>query len=266
MVKKRNKKRFPFKAKNYKSFQAHYVDIKLYKGDCKSIMSDMVLKGVKFDLIVTDPPYDIKNVKAGNNSKLSSSITKSHKKLKDDDINSSIVYEEILPLLYKLQDNINIYIWCNKSQIPEYLNYYVTEKGCSFDIIKWVKTNAVPTFNNKYLSDTEYCLYFRKGGLCNPANYSDASTLFQAPINSQDKKMFGGHPTIKPKKIIDRIIKNSTEAGHSVFDPYMGSGTTGVLAMENDCSFSGIDILEKYFRMSYNRIHLERTDNWFQDV
>ena len=227
-------------------------------------MSSMVDESMKFDLIVTDPPYDIKNITAGSNSQLSSSITKSLKDLDRDNIVSSIDYNIILPLLTKLQDKINIYIWCNKSQIPFYLDYYVTKLGCSFDIIKWVKTNAMPTYNNKYLSDTEYCLYFRKGGYCNPQTYEDASTLFRESINSQDKKMFGDHPTIKPKEIIRRLIRNSTKEGFTIFDPYMGSGTTGVVSMEEGLSFTGIDISPKYFKMSKDRIHLERTDNWFQ--
>ena len=40
------------------------------------------------------------------------------------------------------------------------------------DIIIWNKTNALPLFNNKYLSDKEYCLYFRKGEYCSPKSVS----------------------------------------------------------------------------------------------
>lgn len=47
----------------------------------------------------------------------------------------------------------------------------------------------MPTYNNKYLTDKEYCLYFRKGGYCNPQNYYDAKTVWELPINIKDKKL-----------------------------------------------------------------------------
>ena len=59
---------------------------------------------------------------------------------------------------------INIYLWCNKAQIPQYFNFYVNDLKCRFDILCWHKTNAIPTYSNKYLSDTEYLLYFHKNG------------------------------------------------------------------------------------------------------
>jgi len=152
-----------------------------------------------------------------------------------------------------LQDNINIYIWCNKEQIPKYLEYYVSKLGCSFDIIKWVKTNPVPTYNNKYMSDTEYCLYFRKAGFCKPQNYKDGSTLFTHPINKKDKNLYN-HPTIKPIEIIDRLIRNSSKEGDLIFDPFMGSGTTGVSALKHNRRFIGCEIDKDYFNGSLQRI------------
>ena len=68
----------------------------------------------------------------------------------------------VLPELIRVMKRINCYIWCNKAQIPGYLNFFVDGLGCSFDMIVWWKTNPPPTFHNKYLSDKEYCLYFRK--------------------------------------------------------------------------------------------------------
>jgi hypothetical protein len=68
----------------------------------------------------------------------------------------------VLPELIRVMKRINCYIWCNKAQIPGCLNFFVDKLGCSFDMIVWWKMNPPPTFYNKYLSDKEYCLYFRK--------------------------------------------------------------------------------------------------------
>ena len=68
------------------------------------------------------------------------------------------ILEEILRVLKK----VNLYIFCNGEQIPFYIRFFVLERKCKMDIIIWNKTNALPLFNNKYLSDKEYCLYFVK--------------------------------------------------------------------------------------------------------
>ena len=112
--------------------------------------------------------------------------------------------EEILRVLKK----VNLYIFCNGEQIPFYIRFFVLERKCKMDIIIWNKTNALPLFNNKYLSDKEYCLYFRKGGYCSPKSYEDAKTIFLYSINIKDKKKCK-HPTIKPESLIRKLIRNS---------------------------------------------------------
>ena len=172
-------------------------------GDCLDIMKELPDKCI--DLVLTDPPYLYKNLVGGSDSQLSKRITKSFKELENikDGISLDFCNEII-----RLQKKINAYIWCSKEQIIDYLDFFVTKHKCSFDIILWHKTNAIPTFNNKYLTDKEYCLYFRKGGYCMPKSYNEASTIFYEPINITDKNKFN-HPTIKPLKIFEKLIKNS---------------------------------------------------------
>ena len=148
---------------------------------------------------------------------------------------------------------INCYIWCNKAQIPEYLNYFVRELDCSFDIIIWWKTNPPPTFHNKYLSDKEYCLYFRKGGYCQPTSYETAKTVYYQPLNTLDKKEYP-HPTIKPLNIIRNLIANSSKPGDIILDPFMGSGTTAVACMELGRKYIGFEINQAYFDVAQKRI------------
>lgn len=149
---------------------------------------------------------------------------------------------------------INIYFWCNKKQIPEYFDFWVTKHKCTFDILCWHKTNALPTYSNKYLSDTEYLLYFRKGkGKCFPNSYDDAKTFYIAPINHKDKKIYG-HPTIKPLPFTEPLIRNSTKENQIVLDPFMGSGTTGVAALKNNRKFVGVELNDTYFDITKKRI------------
>jgi site-specific DNA-methyltransferase (adenine-specific) len=222
-------------------------------------MDKMIKEGRKVDLIVTDPPYDIKNTNSGSKTKLSKRIQSQQDALVELDITKSIDYSTICSKFLKLQDKVNMYIWCNKAQIPFYLDFFVTSNECSFDIIKWVKTNPVPAYNNKYVTDTEYCLYFRKGGLCMPSNMDDAKTLYTSPINKKDKDKYG-HPTIKPLPIIKKLIRNSTKEGDVVFDPFMGSGTTGEASKEEKRGFIGVELTKKYYEIAKERINRSQTD------
>ena len=205
------------------------------------------------DLIVIDPPYLIENTKAGGNSDLSKSIQLMNNELDDCKITQSID-TKILEEFVRVLKNINIYIWCNHKQIPMYLDFFVNKHNCAFDIIIWNKTNAAPLFFNKYLTDKEYCLYFRKNGYCNPQSYEDAKTVYYQPINIKDKDKFN-HPTIKPINIIKTIIKNSSKSNDIVADFFMGSGTTCVAAKDTGRHYIGFEIEPKWFKISQDRLN-----------
>lgn len=197
---------------------------KIINADCMDILKQLPDKCI--DLVLTDPPYLIKNTKAGNKSSFAKSIQNMNDEIKEAGLVDGVSLEFCEQIL-RIQDKINAYIWCNKGQIIDYLNFFVSDNKCSYEILCWQKQNAMPTFNNKYLTDKEYCLYFRKGGYCMPERYEDAKTIFVEPINIIDKKQFG-HPTIKPLKIFEKLVKNSTKEGELVLDCFSGSGTTAV--------------------------------------
>ena len=69
-----------------------------------------------------------------------------------------------------------------------------------------------------------------------------------------DEKKFGRHPTQKPLALLERIITASTKEGDVIFDPFMGSGTTGVAAVKLRRSFVGIDNTEEYCELAKRRI------------
>lgn len=65
------------------------------------------------------------------------------------------------------------------------------------------------------------------------------------------------HPTEKPVTLLDRIVKIASNPGDSVLDPFMGSGTTGVVAQSLGRNFLGFEIDADYFRMAVKRIRAE---------
>lgn len=229
---------------------------KLIQGDCLEVMKNIPDNSV--DLIATDPPYLISATNGGGTINKIKKLNKSLADLKKVDITQGYDIELFGNEFLRIMKEINIYFWCNKTQIPDYFNFYVNKHKCKFDIICWHKTNALPTYSNKYLSDTEYLLYFKKGkGKCFPQSYEDAKTYYVAPINHKDKREYG-HPTIKPLDITEKILRNSSKEGQLVLDPFMGSGTTGVACLNTNRKFIGIELDENYFNIAKNRI--ENTD------
>ena len=226
--------------------------IDLRQGDCLELMKDIPDKTI--DLIVTDPPYNVSATNDGGTINKVKKLNKSLKDLVETNITNGYDIETLGEEFMRVMKEPNIYLWCNKTQIPEYFKFYVEKYKCKFDILCWHKNNALPTYSNKYLSDTEYLLYFRKGkGKCFPKSYEDAKTYYIAPINHKDKKKYK-HPTIKPLDITEKVIKNSSKENDIILDPFMGSGTTGVACKQLNRNFIGIELLEEYYNIAKERI------------
>lgn len=230
-------------------------NITLYNADCMDVIK--TIQDSSIDLIVTDPPYLIPQINSGgsiNNSSMR--FNERLQCLKDNtDITLGYDIDKFADEVERIQGgNINAYFWCNKAQLLDYFKSYVDRLKCKFDILTWVKSNPIPNMSNKYLTDTEYCLYFHKGkGRMYPETYDDARTCWFEPINAKDKQRYQ-HPTCKPLKIIDILVRNSSSEGDTVLDPFMGSGTTGVSCLERNRKFIGIEIDETYFSIALKRI------------
>jgi len=66
--------------------------------------------------------------------------------------------------------------------------------------------------------------------------------------------VYTGHPSQKPIRLLTNIVENYTKEGGIIFDPFMGSGTTGVACAELGRKFIGIEIDEDYFEIAKKRI------------
>lgn len=210
------------------------------------------------DLIITDPPYEIETEGSKKNN-ISKTFANCNNELKNvcEGVDS-LIFDEFMRIMKKP----NIYIWCNKKQIPDYLDYFVKKHNCSFEIMTWLKSNPTPLCGGNYLIDKEFCLYFRKGVKLN-TTFDSAWTYWITPKNKLDKDMFL-HPTIKPLSIIKTLIKNSSDNGGLVADFFMGSGTTAVACQELGRNFIGSEISQKWCDIANGRLsglNAEQTKN-----
>lgn len=82
-------------------------------------------------------------------------------------------------------------------------------------------------------------------------------TVWQVPLS----KFRGAHFAVFPEKLIEPCILSSTPRGGVVLDPFFGSGTTGVVALNHARRFIGIEISPDYCEMAHNRIIKGRGNN-----
>lgn len=242
---------------------------KIHLGDAYELIKEIPDKSI--DLVYIDIPYDLEGngggsfgskkrdyhkeyEKVSENTNVSKS---SQRKAKNNDNIKEIAFGidySILDDLVRVMKKIHIYIWCSKKQIPLLLNYFLG-KGCYWDLFVWHKTNPIPTCNNKYLSDTEYCLIFREDGTnVNNGTYRTKAKYYISEINKKDKELFY-HPTIKPLEMVKNHIINSTCENDIVLDCFMGSGTTAVACKELNRQFIGFEIDEKWHKIANERLN-----------
>ena len=70
-----------------------------------------------------------------------------------------------------------------------------------------------------------------------------------------------GHPAPFPVELPKRLIELYTFAGDLVLDPFIGSGTTAVAAVESDRHYVGFDLSPEYLEIAERRIHEGRIGN-----
>lgn len=160
--------------------------------------------------------------------------------------------DEILDEMCRVMKKINCYIWCSQKQLLHLIQYFENKK-CNWNIITWHKTNPVPACGNKYLTDTEFCLFFREKGIKVYGNYRTKFTFYVTPLNQKDKKKYG-HPTVKPQDIIENLIINSSNENDIVLDPFSGSGTALVAAKKLNRQYIGFELEEKYVDVTNERL------------
>jgi DNA modification methylase len=245
---------------------------KIHLGDSYELIKEIPDNSV--DLVIIDPPYEIvgggsggcfgtqhrdyhgeyKKLGRDEHKREGLRISANFNKLKE---NLNVICAgfdySLLDELDRLMTRINIYIWCNKNQVSSLMKHY-EDLGCNVDLLVWLKTNPIPTANNKYLSDLEYCVFARENNTPLNGTYETKSKAWVSPANIDDKALYD-HPTIKPLERIKHFIINSSQPDDIVLDCFSGSGTTCVAAKELGRRFIGIEIDANYHKISVDRLN-----------
>lgn len=210
------------------------MTFQLILGDCIQKMKEIPDGSV--DCVITDIPY-------GEVNRASSGIRKLDKGLAD--IVNFDLREMTLGMIQKTKGSV--YIFCGIEQISEIRGIMVDE-DFSTRLCVWEKTNPTP-LNGEYLwlSSIEACVFGRRKNSVFNQNCKSCVWRFK----TEESKV---HPTQKPVPLFEYLIHSSSDEGDTIFDPFMGSGTTGVACVHTGRNFIGIELDPDYFKIARRRI------------
>jgi site-specific DNA-methyltransferase (adenine-specific) len=229
---------------------------KVICGDCINVMQSMPKETI--DLIVTSPPYNIKN-STGNGLKNGKGGKWQNAQL----INGYSNYGDCIPHeqyvqwqrkcieeMLRLLRNDGAIFYNHKRRVQNGLlqdRQDIVEGFPVRQIIIWKRKGGI-NFNSGYFLPTYEVIYLiakKDFKLAPKANaYGDVWEFMQENKNT--------HPAPFPVELVDRIV-SSTHAS-IVFDPFMGSGTTAISALKFNRNYVGIEISSEYCIKAEKRI------------
>lgn len=188
--------------------------------------------GVKCDLLLTDPPYNV-DYSSKDYGWDKASKTRKYNQISNDKMTPDEFYEFLLSVFKNAKDNLktgaSFYIWFSDLATVEF-NNAANEAGLLVkETLIWEKNNIV-LGRQDYQHKHEPCLY----GWVEGGSHSWYSDRKQTTVMHFDKPQRSDlPPTMKPVALFDYQIKNSTKSGDTVLDLFGGSGTT-IMACEQD--------------------------------
>lgn len=223
---------------------------KLYHGDALEI-----LPKVRAHLIVTDPPYKLTS--GGPDGEMGGCFSRTEYDNKGGIVDCDIDWPDFMPLCFNaLYGPAHAYFMANNRHVQGMLNAAESAGFHFHNLLVWDKISATP--NRWYMKNCEFVGFFKKGQAFF-INDCSAKQLISCPqVDVSD------HPTEKPVALMQYYIEQSSVRGQIVLDPFMGSGSTGVAAVQSGMQFIGIEKDEDHFKTAAKRIkfayenHMER--------
>ena len=196
------------------------------------------------DLLITDPAYESleKHRAIGTTTRLK------HSKSSSNDwftIFPNDRFRELFSEAFRvLKRNTHFYLLCDAETMfvakPE-----AEQAGFRFwKPLVWDKCSIGMGYH--YRARYEFILFFEKGK--RRLNNLGIADIIAVP------RVRGGYPAEKPPEVAEVLIRQSTEPGHVVADPFMGSGSVGVAALRQGRRFLGNDLNPEAVRIAAQRL------------
>ncbi len=212
------------------------MSYEIYNEDCLEGMKRIPDGSV--DLIVTDPPYCVGCTSNGIRGTYS-------------DLNLLRPFFEGLFAEWQRTVKIGgqVYVntdWRTYPFLYPIMQKYLTIRNCIVWDYQWLKAG------NWYRHTHEFIIFATNGAVKRTFSPSETDIWkCRCVINIGQQK---NHPAEKPVELCERMIKNSSSEGGTVLDCFMGSGSTGVAAVNTGRNFIGFELEQKFFDIAQNRI------------
>ena len=238
------------------------MSYKLYQGDCLEVMDELIEKGVKVDMILTDLPYGTTKLKWDSPVNLELFWGKINKLANP---NTPICLFSAQPFTTTLiQSNIENYKydWIWQKTRPSLFQHANKRPMKDHEFIN-VFYKKQPVYNLVNLIDKEKPTNnYRKNKMgkfledgCKNKQQIQTKTGYNRQILKYSLHNVGLlHPCQKPVELLEFLIKTYTNENMIVLDCCMGSGSTGVACINTNRKFIGIELNEKYFNIAKNRL------------
>lgn len=193
--------------------------VTLYLGDCREVLPTLG----RVDAIVTDPPYGM-------------SFRSNHRAVRHSAINNDGT-TELLQWCCNIEADHSKYIFCrwdNLQDVPK-------PRSC----VTWVKNNwSMGDLDHEHARQTEVCLFYP--GINHFFPNGRPQDVIYAPRTGNEN-----HPTEKPVQLMSAV---STWTSGIIIDPFCGSGSTLVAAVQNGRDCIGIENDPEHFETSIRRV------------
>lgn len=238
--------------KAYNTDRIEKDNYQIIHGNSYTIAKELQQNNIKVDHIITDPPYNISqdnNFSTMKHPRKGVDFGKWDKKFD--------LYSWIDNYTKLLKSNGSMIIFCSYRFISHIIDKLELNDMIVKDVLIWKKTNPMPrNIDRRYVQDTEFAVWAVKKNakwvFNKPENKSYLRSCFETPTVSGKERTI--HPTQKSLKLMEEIIKIHTNENDVVLDPFMGSGSTGVAAINNNRKFIGIELEKDYFDISNDRL------------
>ncbi|AGR57662.1 site-specific DNA-methyltransferase [Salmonella enterica] len=231
----------------------------LYCGDALTILAQLAQNmpgGI--DALITDPPYSSGAThKAGRTTQ-----APSEKYCKDGDYAGfagenmdqrswQFWAQQWLSLACRLvRPEGYAMVFSDWRQLPALTDVFQAGGFVWRGIVPWDKTLSSRAPHTGYFRhQCEYVVWGSCGGLAKSTQGGPWPGMVTCRVNPARKR----HMTGKPLPLMAELVK-PVAPGSVILDPFMGSGTTGLAALEHGCRFIGIEISEHYFDVACERL------------
>jgi len=224
----------------------------LQNGDCFELIKEVEDNSI--DLILTDPPYNLGKYSTGNLK------FKGRKEVNNNiahwdmvDLEPSKIADEFVRIL---NPQGNLFVFCSYNLIGKWFEA-LNDKFDTFQFMIWHKTNPTPKFfKSGFLNSCEIIICcWNKGHKWNFTNQRDMHNFFESPIcMGKERLKDPKHPTQKPLRLLEHIIKISTDENDLVYDPFMGVGSTGEACLKLRRKFQGVELERNYYKATEKRL------------